>query len=170
MGGNEIDTLVGSLERQRATLWWKCAGLGAEGLQTRLGVSAMTLGGLLKHLARVEDLYFSQRVWGEREAQRWNGVPWDADWTSAAHDTPKELYALWQEMVARSRRILREVLADGGLEQSGRFVFPDGRAPSVRRILIDLIEEYARHVGHADLLRESVDGLVGEDPAEWPLP
>lgn len=48
--------------------------------------------------------------------------------------------------------------------QLGRFTWPDGRSPSLRRILIDLIEEYARHNGHADLLRESVDGVVGEDP------
>ena len=55
-------------------------------------------------------------------------------------------------------------LAEGGLEQLARRTWPDGRAPSLRRILIDLIEEYARHVGHADLIRESVDGLTGEDP------
>ena len=52
----------------------------------------------------------------------------------------------------------------GCLDQLSRRSRPDGRAPSLRRILIDLIEEYARHVGHADLIRESVDGLVGEDP------
>jgi hypothetical protein len=59
--------------------------------------------------------------------------------------------------------VIEEALADGGLDQlaSGR---PDGEAPSLRRLLIDLIEEYARHVGHADLIRESVDGLTGEDP------
>jgi hypothetical protein len=78
--------------------------------------------------------------------------------------TPEQLYKLWQDAVARSRILVAEALADGGLDQLARVTWPDGRAPSLRRILIDLIEEYARHVGHADLIRESVDGLVGEDP------
>jgi hypothetical protein len=63
--------------------------------------------------------------------------------------------------VARSRCLLSEALAGGGLEQLTRRTWPDGRAPSLRRILI---EEYARHVGHADFIREPVDGLTGEDP------
>ena len=71
---------------------------------------------------------------------------------------------LWQEAVARSRAAVAEALDEGGLGQLARRTWPDGRAPSLRRIFIDLIEEYARHVGHADLLRESVDGLTGEDP------
>jgi hypothetical protein len=71
---------------------------------------------------------------------------------------------LWRDAVARSRAAVTEALADGGLARLARRTWPDGRAPSLRRSLIDLIEEYARHVGHADLIRESVDGLVGEDP------
>jgi hypothetical protein len=93
---------------------------------------------------------------------------WDADrdweWHSAADDTPEQLYALWHDAVARSRSLVAEALADGGLDRLARRTWPDGRAPSLRRVLIDTIEEYARHVGHADLIRESVDGLVGEDP------
>ena len=58
------------------------------------------------------------------------------------------------------------LLADGGLDQLSTKAWPDGRSPSLRRLLIDMIEEYARHVGHADLIRESVDGLVGEDPED----
>ena len=73
---------------------------------------------------------------------------------------------LWEEAVARSRSAVTEALAQGGLDQLARFTWPDGRSPSLRRILIDLIEEYARHVGHADLIRESMDGLVGEDPPD----
>jgi hypothetical protein len=68
--------------------------------------------------------------------------------------------------VARSRAAVTEALADGGLSRPAAQPWADGRAPSLRRTLIDLIEEYARHVGHADLLRESVDGLVGEDPTD----
>jgi Protein of unknown function (DUF664) len=65
--------------------------------------------------------------------------------------------------VARSRSLVTEALADGGLGQLSRSTTWN-EPLSLRRLLIDLIEEYARHVGHADLIRESVDGLVGEDP------
>ena len=168
LAGDETATLLGSLERQRATLAWKCGGLDAAGLQATVGASSITLGGLLKHLALVEDDYFSGRLLGREPGSPWDAGDWDADpdweWHSAAEDTPEQLYAIWRDAVARSRSALKEALAGGGLDQLARRTSPDGRAPSLRRILIDLIEEYARHVGHADLIRESVDGLVGEDP------
>jgi hypothetical protein len=170
VAGDETATLVGSLERQRATFAWKSGGLDAAGLRATVGASSMTLGGLLKHLALVEDQYFSRRLLDRDPAPPWDTVDWTADpdwdWHSAAGDSPGQLYALWRDAVARSRSILTEVLAGDGLGQLARRPWPDGRAPSLRRILIDLIEEYARHVGHADLLRESVDGLVGEDPPD----
>ncbi len=168
VAGDETATLLGSLERQRATLAWKCGGLDAAGLRATVGASSITLGGLLKHLAAVEDDYFSGRLHGRDPGPPWNTVDWDADpdweWHSAAEDTPAQLLTLWRDAVARSRSSVAEALADDGLAQLARRTWPDGRAPSLRRILIDLIEEYARHVGHADLIRESVDGLVGEDP------
>jgi hypothetical protein len=169
LAGDETATLLGSLERQRATLAWKCGGLDAAGLQARLPTSSITLGGLLKHLAHDEDDYFSWRLFGRDPGPPWNAVDWDADpdwdFRSAAEDTPEELYALWQAAVARSRAAATEALAKGGLEQLVAGITDEhGESPSLRRILIDLIEEYARHVGHADLIRESVDGLVGEDP------
>ncbi|MFZ0323702.1 MAG: DUF664 domain-containing protein, partial [Actinomycetes bacterium] len=112
--------------------------------------------------------YFSGRLMGRTLGPPWNTVDWDADpdweWHSAAEDTPEQIYALWRDAVDRSRAAVGEALADDGLGQLARRTWPDGRAPSLRRILIDLIEEYARHVGHADLIRESVDGLTGEDP------
>ena len=168
VAGSEAGTLIGSLERQRRTLAWKCADLDAAGLGARLAPSSVTLGGLLKHLALVEDEYFTRRLLGRELGHPWNTVDWDAEpdweWRSAAADTPEQLYALWEEAVARSRVNVRRVLAEEGLDALARRPWPDGRAPSLRRILVDLIEEYARHVGHADLIRESVDGRVGEDP------
>lgn len=72
--------------------------------------------------------------------------------------------ALWQAAVTRSRAAVQEVLAGGDLSTLARRPRPAGESPSLRRILADIIEEYARHCGHADLIRESVDGLTGEDP------
>ncbi len=168
VAGDEVATLLGSLERQRATFAWKCGGLDRKGLSQTVGASSMTLGGLLKHLALVEDEYFTHRLRGRNLQAPWSEGDWDKDpdweWHSAAHDTPEELMNLWRDAVTRSRAATTEALAEGGLDQPGKFTWPDGRTPSMRRILIDLIEEYARHVGHADLIRESVDGLTGEDP------
>jgi hypothetical protein len=167
VAGDETATLLGSLERQRATLRWKTGGLDGPALRTTVGASSITLGGLLKHLAAVEDIYFSYKLLGRDPGSPWNAVDWDADpdweWRTAAEDSPEELYRLWEDAVARSRASTAEALADGGLDRlsvGGEWTEP----PSMRRILIDLIEEYARHVGHADLIRESIDGLVGEDP------
>jgi hypothetical protein len=168
VAGDETATLLGSLERQRATLAWKCGGLDAPGMRATLAPSSITLGGLLKHLALVEDNYFSRRLLGRELGPPWNTVDWDADadweWHSAADDPPTQLMTLWQDAVVRSREAVMEALAGGGLDRLAQVGWPDGRSPSLRRILVDVIEEYARHVGHADLIRESVDGLVGEDP------
>jgi len=167
VAGSEVDTLVGSLERQRRLVAWKCGGLDAAGMRATTAASSMTLGGLLKHLALVEDDMFAQKLLGHAPAAPWDAVDWDADpnweWRTAADDSPAELLALWEENVARSRANLREALEDGGLDRPAAYVSSRGERPSVRRLLIDMIEEYARHLGHVDLIRESVDGLVGED-------
>ncbi len=174
LAGDETATLLGSLERQRAMLAWKCDGLDAAGLQATVGASTMTLGGLLKRLALVEDHDFCGKLFGRDLGSPWDAGDWDADpdweWHSAAADSPEQLMTLWQDAVARSRSAVEEALADGGLDRLAQRTWPDGRTPSLRRILIDLIEEYARHVGHADLIRESVDGLTGEDPPGNPYP
>lgn len=164
--GDEAATLIGFLDFQRATFAWKCDGLDAAGMAVTVGPSTMTMAGLLKHLAYVEDLWFSRCLHGHTPAAPWDGVDWNADpewdWHSAADDTAEQLRALWQEAVARSRSLVTETLAGGDLGQLARRRWSDGRARSLRWILGHMIEEYARHNGHADLLRESVDGLVGE--------
>ncbi len=172
IAGTEAEHLVGALDRLRATFRWKAGSLDAAGLDTRIGASSLTLGGLLKHLAAQEDYAFSTKLSGEPLGAPWDTSGWDGsnDWefTSAAGDTPAQLYALWDGAAARSRAKLDAALADGGLDQLIHVSWPDGRHASLRRLVCDLIEEYGRHTGHADLLREAVDGRVGEDPpARW---
>lgn len=169
LAGSETSHLLGSLDRQRAIFVWKCGGLDADGLRATLPPSTLTLGGLLKHVALIEDDYFSRRLLGQELGPPWSEVDFDADpeweFRTSAEDSPEELYALWRGAVARSRAAVSEALADGGLDRLATGISDaQGRSPSLRRILLDLIEEYARHLGHADLIRESVDGLVGEDP------
>jgi hypothetical protein len=172
LAGTEAEHLVGALDRLRTTFRWKADDLGPAGLRTRVGASSLTLGGLLKHLALVEDHTFGTKLSGQPLDAPWDAADWDSDqdweFTSAANDTPEQLYTLWDRAVERSRARLDEALADGGLDQLVHVSAPDGPRPSLRRLVCDLIEEYGRHTGHADLIREAVDGRVGEDPpAGW---
>jgi uncharacterized damage-inducible protein DinB len=163
---DEPTTLRGFLDLQRATLAWKCGGLDAAGMRATVGPSSMTLGGMLKHLAYVEDLWLSRWLAGQPAQPPWDTVDWDTDrdwdWHSAAADTPEQIFALWQDAVARSDTFVEAALADGGINGLAARADADGHSPSLRWLLCHMIEEYARHVGHADLIRESVDGLVGE--------
>ena len=165
--GDEATILFGFLEFHRATLAWKCGGLDRAGLSATTASTAMSLGGLLKHMAYVEDIWFSRRLLGRDPAPPWDTVDWEADrdweWHTAAQDPPEHLFGLWQGAVERSRAAAAEAMADGGLDQVAAVVDRHhGVAPNLRWIVVHMIEEYARHNGHADLLREAVDGAVGE--------
>ena len=167
IASGETETLLGFLDYQRATLAWKCRGLDAAGLSATVGASTMTLGGLLKHMALVESGWFSRSLHGRERGAPWNAVDWDADpdwdWDSASADSPDELFALWEAAVEESRACVAEVFdAGGGFDQLAVRTWPDGSRPSLRWIVVHMIEEYARHNGHADLLRESIDGETGE--------
>jgi Protein of unknown function (DUF664) len=169
--GTEIDTLVGALERNRRTFRWKCSGLDADGMRRTVGASTMTLAGLVKHLALVEDDYFTRQLTGAPGlSEPFASVDFESDpdweWRTALDDTPEELLALWDSCVSRSRTHVAAAYADGA-DVSSRVAWSQG-PPALRRLMVDLIEEYARHTGHADLIRESVDGLVGEGvAADW---
>jgi hypothetical protein len=118
----------------------------------------------MKHLALVEDHYFTHQLMGRDYPAVWAPMADDPDWEwhSAADDSADELRGLWLDAVARSEAATDEALADGGLDRP--LAESDWtELPNLRRVLVDLIEEYARHTGHADLIRESIDGLVGED-------
>ena len=163
MRGDEIATLIGALERNRRTFGWKCGDLGSDDLCRTLGPSRITLGGLLKHLALVEDEYLTRLLTEAPSlSPPFDEVDFDADpdweWRTAADDSPEDLRALWDGCVARSRENVAAAYADA----LARLSWTNGEPPTLRRLMVDLIEEYARHTGHADLIRESIDGLVGE--------
>ena len=166
VGGSEIETLTGFLDWQRSTLEWKTRGLETDGLNATIPTSSMTLGGIVKHMAWVEDHWFSYRLHARPRSPMWltaeaTSHP-DWEWVSSVSDSQGELRQMWAEAVERSRVAVAEALARGGLDQSAMRVNDDGSSPSLRWIMVHMIEEYARHNGHADILRESVDGEVGE--------
>ena len=161
---DEVTMLSAFLDYQRATLEWKTSGLDAEGLNATIAPTTMTLGGLLKHMAVVEEYWFGERLIGAEDP--WADVDWEADrdweWHTAADDSPDYLQKLWQDTVTRARARVKGALANEGLDTLAVIPQRDGSAVSLRWILVHMIEEYARHNGHADLLRESVDGETGE--------
>lgn len=164
--GDELTLLSQFLEFHRATLLEKVSGLSAEQFARRaVPTSAITLGGIVKHLALVEDDWFQVRLLGRADVEPWASAPFDVDrdwdWHSAADDTPEDLLGLYDAACARSRTAVADV--GGDLETLS--IEPDGQTGgrfSLRWIMIHMIEETARHNGHVDLIREAIDGLVGE--------
>jgi uncharacterized damage-inducible protein DinB len=161
----EVDSLLSVLERNRRTFAWKTSGLDDQGLSTTTAATAMTLGGLVKHMALVEaDLVV--KLSGQELGAPWDTVDFDADpdweWRTGSQDAPEEVYTVWRDAVARSRERVAAIIDERGLDGPASFSWPDGTTPTVRAMLLDMIEEYARHTGHADILREVVDGRVGE--------
>ena len=159
LAADETATLTGYLGYQRATLRRKVDGLDADQLQATLAPSTMTLGGMVKHLAFVEHWWTHCVFEGHPYAEPWASVDWDADWDwdwhSAAGADLAELSALLDREAAASDEVVRRAGDLGRLSlRTGR----EGTAFSLRWILLHLVEEYARHNGHADLLREAVDG------------
>lgn len=161
VAGGELDTLLGTLERNRRVLAWKCADLDAAAMATTVGSSSITLGGLLRHLARCEENSFSWKLHGLERVG--TAEDWDRDWDWTAADDPEAAWQRWHAAVARSRELVAEALVDGGLDRAKGHEFTGWGTPSLRRLVVDMIEEYARHTGHADLIREAIDGRVGED-------
>lgn len=164
--GEDVATLQFALDRVRRQFAWKTGGLEAEQLRRRHAPSAMTLAGLVKHMAFVED-GFTARAAGRAIGAPWDGRSWVENdrwgWESAIADDPDELYRLWYGAAARARAAWRELSADGGLEVV--IEDPDPAwSVSGRMIAFDLLEEYLKHTGHADVLREAIDGVTGNDP------
>lgn len=119
----------------------------------------------------MEDLNFTRDLAGADLPSSWNDVEARArsEWVfaSAASDDPVDLYRWWDEAVDRSRVACTEILRRDGPQAT---YDSGGTEVSVRRLMVDMIEEYGRHTGHADLLREAIDGRTGEDPPGPPRP
>ena len=166
LAGDEASTLRGFLDYHRDTLRLKTAGLDRGQLNRTLAPSTMTLAGLLKHLAVVESSWFAEYVAGQEMMPPFDTAPWDEDrdweWHTAPDDSPEELRRLLDEAVARSDEITDAALARDGLDTLTVKADRSGERFSLRWILTHMLEEYARHNGHADLLRESIDGVTGE--------
>ncbi|UMG91482.1 DinB family protein [Nocardioides sp. TF02-7] len=163
-----MTTVRAYLDYHRDTLRWKVDGLTREQLAQTLPPSTMTLGGMLKHLALVEWSWFERVLHGRPPVSPFVDVDWDADpdwdWHSAVDDSPEQLRQWFDEAVARADAAIDEALAAGkGLDVES--ALPSRREEghfTLRWILLHMIEEYARHNGHADLLREAIDGRTGE--------
>jgi uncharacterized damage-inducible protein DinB len=161
--GSELDQLTRYLDLQRDTILRKCEGLTREQLAQPHPPSSLTLGGLLNHLALVEDSWFRVRFAGEPEDERWVGVDWDADpdyeFRTAADVEPDELRRRYTDACDGSREV---VAAARDLDQLSVQPRGNGQHFDLRWVMLHLIEETARHAGHADLLREAIDGTTGE--------
>jgi uncharacterized damage-inducible protein DinB len=163
---DEVTALRGFLDYHRDTFRWKCSGLTQEQLARTHAPSAMTLGGMMKHLALCEVGWFGKTLSGVPYPPPFGDVDWESDpdweWRTAADDDPAELRALFDDCVRRADAAIDEALARDGLDTESVGQSSSDGAFSLRWILLHMIEEYARHNGHADLLREAIDGQTGE--------
>ncbi len=161
--GDERPMLLAYLDYHRQTLRQKADGLDAAQLATPHPPSEMTIGGMVKHLALVENSWLRDRFKGDGLSEPWASTDWEADddwdWHSAKDDSPEEMWALYDEMIADADAVIAGAgLDDLAAKPSSR----TGEPMSLRWILVHLVEEYARHNGHADLIREAIDGETGE--------
>ena len=157
----ERATLLEYLRRYRLTMEMKCADLDAAQLASRsVPPSTMSLLGLIRHMADVERHWF-RRVMARSGAPPlyWSQEGPDAEWLGAVADPAlvDDAWRAWRGEVAFAEKFVADSpdLGVKGLE-------PDGGSPALRSVLVHMIEEYARHCGHADLLRERIDGRIGQ--------
>ena len=162
-GGGERDALGQYLDFQRATVLAKTEGLSREQMARRHEPSALTLAGLLYHLALVEESWLEVRFLGLPIREPWVGVDFAADpeweFRTSAELEPEQVRERYRQACERSRQAAAQ--ADT-VDQLSVQPLSDGRRFSLRWVLLHLLEETARHAGHADLLREAIDGTIGE--------
>jgi uncharacterized damage-inducible protein DinB len=158
----ELPTIREYLTNFRLTLGMKCDDLTPEQLATRsVPPSTLSLLGLVRHMARVEHNWFQRSLQGHREVPRlfWSEDDNDLDFHGAVSDPAvvEEAFTVWKAQIAAADEWL-----DGPIDLAGTVLTPRGEPATIRDILIHMVEEYARHCGHADLLRECIDGRTGQ--------
>ncbi len=158
--GEERETLVGLLDLNRATLVWKLDGLDESQVRQRHVESPTTLLGLIKHMAHVESWWFLEYIDGRQDLELGFGDDEEADFRIEADETIQSVVDLYERHVAAANEVIAtHELHDVGWELRGG-------TRSLRWVLGHMIEETARHVGHADIIRELVDGTVGYLPPQ----
>jgi uncharacterized damage-inducible protein DinB len=160
---SERDSLAQYLDYQRETILLKTDGLTREQLARQIPTSGLTLAGLLYHLALVEESWFEEDFRGLEPRGDWQGVDWDADpdyeFRTALDKEPDWLRGRYRDACDRGRQVAAAAASLDAVSVSTRV---GGRPFTLRWLLLHMIEETARHAGQADLLREAVDGTVGE--------
>ena len=154
--GGEKQSLHASLERHRDAVLWKLEGLGDADLRRPMTPSGTNLLGLVKHLAAVEYGWFCDTFGRQAEPLPFDDDEPDADLRVGPDESTEDVLAFYARARAASDKAIEEV----GLEETGTAWFGD--AVSMRWVLIHMIEETARHAGHADILRELIDGMAGD--------
>jgi len=155
---DERTMLNAFLDYYRAAMFDIADGLDADQMNQRLEPSTLTIGGLLHHMAYVEEWWFNQVLGNYPESEPWASAPWDEDpdwdFTVAADLDPAVIRERYAEAIAASR------VLESGAESLDVLTVKerDGEPFSLRWILVHMIEETARHAGHGDLIRESIDG------------
>jgi uncharacterized damage-inducible protein DinB len=151
------------LDFQRATVLAKTAGLDRGQMAARLPTSLLTLGGLLYHLALVEEGWFEVQFAGLPDREPWASIDWDADpdweFRVGAELDPEEVRQRYRDACERSRQVTAQAAS---LDQESAKPLRNGQPFTLRWVLLHLIEETARHAGHVDLIREAIDGTTGE--------
>lgn len=158
-GATEREMLTSFLDFQRATLAVKCTGLTANQLRVQaVPPSALSLLGLVRHLAEVERNWFRPVLGGEPMAAIFApGLDWERAFSDALDADVTEAFTAWEAECAHARELVAAAPSlDVTGDRDGRGVF------SLRWVLVHMIEEYARHNGHADLIRERIDGVTGQ--------
>ena len=153
--GDERTLLCAMVDYQRAVLLRKVGGLDEDDLRRVMTPTGLTLLGLVKHLAYVERYWFQEVFAGDDVTFPWSDDDPDADWRPDPGETAPEIVALYLAEAERSRRIA------AAAELDAVSAHPDVAA-SLRWVLLHMLEELARHLGHADLMRESIDGATGD--------
>jgi uncharacterized damage-inducible protein DinB len=160
---SERDSLGQYLDYQRETILLKTEGLTKEQLARKIATSDLTLAGILYHLALVEEAWFEVDYLGLEPREDWQGINWEADpnyeFRTALEKEPDWLRRRYRDACNRARKVVTGAESLDDVSVSTRV---GGKPFTLRWVMLHLIEETARHAGHADLLREAIDGTVGE--------